>query len=73
MQERIKLAGMRWYQDSAEKLLALRAKLRSGLWESEVVPLVRKEYPLRHTMDGNVRQKQRESHMRKRATSSEKR
>lgn len=73
MQERIKLAGMRWYQDSAEKLLALRAKLRSGLWESEVVPLVRKEYPLRHTMDGNVRQKQRESHMRKHATSSEKR
>ena len=73
MQERIKLAGMRWYQDAAEKLLALRAKLRSGLWESEVVPLVRREYSQRHTVEGNVRQKQRESHGRKTTVSSEKR
>ena len=72
MQERLKLAGMRWYQDSAEKLLALRAKLKSGLWESEVVPLVRKEYSKRHKVDGNVRQKQRASHA-KSSKSSEKR
>ncbi len=62
MQERIKLAGMRWYQDSAEKLMALRTKIRSNLWESEVVPLVRREYSRRHTVEGNVRQKQRKSH-----------
>lgn len=62
MQERIKLAGMRWYQDSAEKLMALRTKLRSSLWESEVVPLVRTEYSRRHMVEGNVRQKQRRAH-----------
>lgn len=73
MQERIKLAGMRWYQESAEKLLALRTRLRSDLWESEVVPLVRKEYGLRHMVAGNTRQKQRESHGRKTTCSSEKR
>lgn len=73
MQERIKLAGMRWYQDSAEKLLALRSKLRSDLWESEVVPLVRREYSKRHAVDGNIRQKQRKAHMRNHASPSEKR
>ena len=76
MQERIKLAGMRWYQDSAEKLMALRMKLRSNLWESEVVPLVRIEYSRRHMVEGNVRQKQRKAHCkssRKTQNSSEKR
>ena len=76
MQERIKLAGMRWYQESAEKLMALRTKLRSSLWESEVVPLVRKEYNRRHMVEGNVRQKQRKAHSKKGRTtqkSSEKR
>ena len=43
-------------QGSAEKLMALRTKLRSGLWESKVVPLVRKEYNQRHMVEGNVRQ-----------------
>lgn len=62
MQGRIKLAGMRWYQDSAEKLMSLRTKLRSNLWESEVVPLVRTEYGRRHMVEGNVRQKQRRAH-----------
>lgn len=76
MQERIKLAGMRWYQDSAEKLMALRTKLRSSLWESEVVPLVRTEYSRRHMVEGNVRQKQRRAHSKnsgKTQKSSEKR
>ena len=73
LQERIKLAGMRWYQENAEKLLALRAKLRSGLWEELVVPLVHREYSRRHTVEGNVRQKQRRSHGIKSTVSSEKR
>ena len=73
MQERIKLTGMRWYLESAEKLMALRAKLKSDLWEKEVVPMVRREYGRRHLMEGNVRQKQRQAHRKKSVISSEKR
>lgn len=73
LQERLKLAGMRWYLDSAEGLLALRAKLKSGLWESEVVPIVRKLYSKWHLVEGNARQKQRVSHSKKSTAVSEKR
>ena len=62
LQQRLKLAGMMWYTDSAETMLALRAKLRSELWESEVVPLVREQYSKHHLFPGNIRKKQREAH-----------
>ena len=44
MQERLKLAGMKWKVDNAEALLALRAKLKGKLWDEMVVPLVRMNY-----------------------------
>lgn len=62
LQERLKLSGMKWYVDSAESLLSLRAKLKSNLWESYVVPLVRNEYPAWHSNDNSVRHKQRQKH-----------
>lgn len=65
LQERLKLAGMKWYQESAEMLIALRAKLQSNLWGSYVVPLVRREYSTRHTVEGSVRNKQRKKHSHK--------
>ena len=62
LQTRLKLSGMMWYLDSAEMLIALRSKLKSDLWESEVVPLVRLEYSKRHTVKDSVRDKQRKKH-----------
>ena len=44
MQERLKLAGMKWKLDNAEALLALRAKLKGKLWDEMVVPLVKDNY-----------------------------
>lgn len=40
MQERLKLPGMRWDVDAAQRVLALKCKYDSGLWDSVVVPLV---------------------------------
>ena len=37
MQKRLKLAGMRWGEKSAQYLLSLRTKFESNLWQSEVV------------------------------------
>ena len=50
MQERLKLPGMRWDVDAAQRVQALKCKYDSGLWQSLVVPLVDKEYGL--TMNG---------------------
>ena len=44
MQERMKLAGMKWIVENAESLLALRSKIKSEKWDEIVVPLVRKSY-----------------------------
>lgn len=63
MQERMKRAGMQWREDCAESLLALRAAIRSGKWESRVVPLVRGRYRTHHLLEGNVREAQRRSHV----------
>lgn len=46
MQERLKLPGMRWTIEAAQKVLALKCKYDSGLWESVVVPLVYAKYGL---------------------------
>lgn len=40
MQNRMKLPGMRWTKDGAQRMLALKAKYESGLW-SDVEKLVR--------------------------------
>lgn len=40
LQNRLKLPGMRWNVKTAQYVLSLKAKLESGLWDSEVVPLV---------------------------------
>jgi hypothetical protein len=37
MQERLKRPGMIWTKDIAQNLLALRTKLKSNLWQTEVV------------------------------------
>ena len=66
LQERLKLAGMKWYLSTAESLLALRSKLKSDLWEIEVVPLVRVRYNKWHLQQDNVRAKQRDSHRKNR-------
>lgn len=42
LQSRLKLAGMRWNVDTAQYVLSLKAKEKSGLWYSSVVPLVKK-------------------------------
>ena len=65
MQERMKRAGMQWRESSAETLLALRCKVRSETWESQVVPLVREKYRTHHLEEGNVRQSQRRAHSKK--------
>ena len=67
MQERMKRAGMQWRESSAETLLALRCKIRSGLWESHVAPLVRERYRTHHLEPGNVREAQRRAHSKKSA------
>lgn len=46
MQERLKLPGMRWDVDAAQRVLALKCKYDSGLWESVVEPLVFRAYGL---------------------------
>ena len=40
LQNRLKLPGMRWNTKTAQYVLSLKAKLESGLWDSEVVPYV---------------------------------
>lgn len=65
LQKRLKLVGMRWCMTSAEGLLALRSKMKSDTWESEVVPLVRKQYSIWHINSDSIRQKQREMHRKK--------
>ena len=42
MQDRLKGHGMQWLTESAQRMLALRAKLLSGKWE-EVLPIVHKK------------------------------
>jgi hypothetical protein len=44
LQKRLKQAGMRWNVDSAQSLLTLRAKRESGLWLTDVVLPVSKQY-----------------------------
>ena len=44
LQQRLKQPGMRWNEDTAQPLLTLRAKYESGLWQKEVVDLLRKKY-----------------------------
>ncbi len=46
MQERLKLPGMRWDVDAAQRVLALKCKYDSGLWDSLVVPLIYKAYSM---------------------------
>jgi len=47
LQKRMKLAGMRWGELSAQYLLSLRAKFESGLWDSSVVKrILTYEFPL---------------------------
>ena len=47
LQKRMKLAGMRWDELSAQYLLSLRAKFESGLWDSSVVKrILTYEFPL---------------------------
>ena len=43
-QRRLKQAGMRWEPNTAQYLLSIKAKVESGLWETEVVPLIREHY-----------------------------
>ena len=65
LQKRLKLIGMRWYMRTAESLLALRSKLKSDKWESEVVPLVREQYSKWHLNPESIRHKQRKMHINK--------
>lgn len=37
LQERLKLPGMRWETTNGQAVLSLMAKLKSGLWEKDVV------------------------------------
>ncbi len=42
LQSRLKQAGMRWNPITAQYMLSLKAKEKSGLWYSTVTPLIRK-------------------------------
>jgi hypothetical protein len=44
LQQRLKQPGMRWNEDTAQPLLTLRAKCESGLWQKDVVGLLRSKY-----------------------------
>jgi hypothetical protein len=44
VQQRLKQAGMRWNQDTGQYILSLVSKMRSGLWEKDVVTPVRQKY-----------------------------
>ena len=44
LQQRLKQPGMRWNEDTAQPLLTLRAKCESGLWEKDVVDILKKKY-----------------------------
>ena len=48
LQQRLKQAGMRWNPQTAQYLLSLRAKYKSGLWFLEV------EHPVRKLLQGNL-------------------
>lgn len=43
LQSRLKQAGMRWNVATAQNMISLKAKIESGLWDKEVVPLIYKE------------------------------
>ena len=40
LQKRLKLAGMRWNETTAQYLLSLRTKFESGLWSNSVVKTI---------------------------------
>lgn len=42
LQSRLKQAGMRWNPLTAQYMLSLKSKEKSGLWYSTVIPLIRK-------------------------------
>jgi hypothetical protein len=44
LQQRLKQPGMRWNESTAQPLLTLRAKYESGLWEKDVVDMLKKMY-----------------------------
>jgi hypothetical protein len=44
LQQRLKQPGMRWNEGTAQPLLTLRAKYESGLWQKDVVDLLRSKY-----------------------------
>jgi hypothetical protein len=44
LQERLKLAGMRWNVETARYVIALMTKVKSNLWESDVVDAVNSHY-----------------------------
>jgi hypothetical protein len=44
LQQRLKQPGMRWNEATAQPLLTLRAKYESGLWEKDVVDLLKSKY-----------------------------
>ena len=61
-QERMKLAGMKWRPSCAERMLILRTKYKSNLWDEEVVPLVLTKYSKHHLAENSIRTAQRKSH-----------
>ena len=44
LQQRLKQPGMRWNEYTAQPLLTLRAKFESGLWEKDVVEILKRKY-----------------------------
>jgi hypothetical protein len=46
IQRRIKLPGMRWNLEAAQKIICLLTKLKSGRWEEDVVKAVYRHYNL---------------------------
>ena len=44
LQTRLKQAGMRWEPETAQYVLSLKAKRKSGLWEKDVVKYIRSYY-----------------------------
>lgn len=43
VQDRLKLPGMRWNEETAQYVLSIKAKIESKLWEKETVPLLLKK------------------------------
>ncbi|MDR1164496.1 MAG: hypothetical protein LBO66_01240 [Deltaproteobacteria bacterium] len=60
VQSRMKLSGMRWDLEAAQKMICLLTKLNSGRWEEDVVKVVYQHYDITPGKQYNLRFSEKE-------------